>query len=452
MIHSRVLIGLGTACWLIATTAHGQWLAPPPKAVTVSDKYGIGAAMAKGTYEELQALAKQDLPAEMHEYALAAYYRSIFDLNDSNAHLKKCLAVGKDMLERNPVPVLLCGSLLAGNHYIQGDIRRWAIAAANTRDAVTPVIARETKTSNFVLPGISDIPLENYFNVSPMMPPALPEKNIVIPRQRINLERTASFSKKTKDGVLLDQLPYVIGVLINDAMVPIWFDTASSSTVLGEFTAEPSHVKEDPANFVHINNPFDGQAVQSHLGVAGRLIPGGKGFEDIGFRNAPLVISPESKVSALGMNLISRLGSMLIEHDQIVIHPRASIHCEEQLHVASEPLGSSLILLTYSINGSNQEIMLDTGDNAYLSATSSASVKESSPPLSMRRASFQGIEEIHYQTTQVTLGTGSHAINRTIQYFPDRKAVAPYVMGSAALEDFDVFLDFDHGKACLLPK
>ena len=452
MMRARYSIGLSMACWLSITSAYGQWLAPPPKSVTVSDGHGIDVAMKQGKFEQLRELTAQNLAPATHEYAWAAYYRSILDLKDSDTHLNKCLAIGRNLLDRDPVPVLLCGSLLAGNHYIQGDIRGWAMAAADMSYAVTPTIKRITKTSNFVLPGISDIPLEKYFHIPSMLPPPSSSKTFIIPRQGINLEKSASFSEKAKDGVLEDKLPYIIGVQINDAMGPIWFDTGASSTVLGEVTATPSHVKELPSNFIRLNNPFDGQTVQSHLGVAAKLIPGGKDFQDIGFRNVPLIVSSESKVSALGMNLISRLGSMLIENNQIVIHPRLPIDCDQQLHVASEPLGSDVILLNYVINGKNEEIMLDTGDNGYLSASSSASIKGLSQPLSTTRATFQGIENVHYETTEVTLGAGSHALKRMIRYYPDRKAVAPFVMGSAALEDFNVFLDFDHGKACLLPK
>jgi hypothetical protein len=67
------------------------------------------------------------------------------------------------------------------------------------------------------------------------------------------------------------------------------------------------------------------------------------------------------------------------------------------------------------------------------------------------RATFQGIEKVQYETTEVIVGTGQHTRKVLIRYYPDRKAAAPYVMGLAALEDFDVFLDFDRGKACLIP-
>jgi hypothetical protein len=453
LMRSQFLVGIGLACWLSSMSAYGQWLtpAPAPKAVNVTDRNGIDVAMKQGKFEDLRDIASQNLAPETHEYALAAYYRSIFDLRDSDTHLEKCLTIGRNMLDRNPVPVLLCGRMLAGNNYIRGDIRKWATTAANTRDAVTPVITQMVKTSNFVLPGISDVPLENYLQVPQMSPPPPSGKTVVIPRQGIAPEKSASLNAKAEDGVLQAKQFYVIGLQINDALVPVIFDTGASSTTLGEFTAKAAHIKDDALSFISVDNPFNGQNVQSHLGVVSTLIPGGRGFDDIRFRNFPLVISPDVKISAAGIDLFSKLGSLMIENTQIVIHPRSPPQCEEQLHVTSEPLGSVGILLNYVIDGKMEEILLDTGDNGFLSATASASVKGMSGPLSASRATFQEIEKVQYETTEVTIGMGQHARKVLIRYYPDRKAAAPYVMGLAALEDFDVFLDFDHGKACLIP-
>ncbi|MBD8873215.1 hypothetical protein [Rhodanobacter sp. DHB23] len=410
--------------------ASGQW------GFGRNDPYGIIDAMAAGDVDKLQALGREGLPPPADDLAKAAYYRSIFRLDSSSEYARRCSSFAGDARKPRPPSADICSALLSGNAAMQGDMAAWASLLWDTADPGTPPPFDPGAYGNTPRSAISPAAAEH-----------------VVPNLWRDDPAPAAGQGNMRDVPLSARRPFAIGITLNGVRTIAILDTGTNLSVIRPEVAKSAKVRINPAAFGSISTSYDTKgdidSPRIHLGTADSLdIADRNGAVAAAGRHIPAVVT--GNVNLVGTQLLEALGAVLLEEDQLVIHP-ANVRCGQPLHIASRAAGEFLLALPLKINGKVRNAAFDTGNSEYLTGTGVASHgPDATAVRSYDYHTINGERHASYYVETVTLGDGKTRIPARI--VPDDRAPYPYVAGLPFLRDHDVYIDFQKRLACVFTK
>ncbi|MDA3835638.1 MAG: retropepsin-like aspartic protease [Spirochaetales bacterium] len=461
-----VAFSLGFCCiTCMPAVANGQLLQklPPPKTVNFDDGHGITKAMKAGDVASLRLILKSDLAPLTRGYANAAYYRTLFDLKRSSLYARRCFDGGLkgNGARPNPVMATLCGELLAGNYNIQGNISGWASAALETKIKVTPIIRSAVGATRFEIAGLNNHDFGKFTHF-PKNYASSYRQEVVLQRftPRNYFSRRLPISAKNHHRYDDSPIPYIVRVKINGKEREMALDSGSSISILRAHVAKRLGIALNPSPYLlHLDwaarNPRPpGQVAkpgrQAHLGLVKEMTLGGMG-KAIHLQNVPVAVG--GHIDMLGMNVLSKMTSILLTRRHLVLNAVSRPNsCDEPLQIASSPMGGYGLVFRYPVDGIMRNIMLDTGSSSYLAGTSStpATAVPNSYSTS-NRYDIVGLLKARYFEQPTVLGKGRFAHHLKMRVYPDYHAPYGYVLGMAALRDFNVYVNFKRRVACLVP-
>lgn len=433
----------------------------PPKTVVPHDTHGITKAMEAGDAASLSLILKSDLLPFTRSYANAAYYRTLFDLKRSSLYARRCL---DEILKKSvvdPPITILCGELLAGNYAIQGNISDWASTALETKRKVTPEIRKITGLVRFEIGGLQNIDFGKFTHF-PKSYKASSQNEVILERVTPPDFFNKRIANSTKNQHHYDDspIPYVIKIKINGSQGDVFLDTGSSISIFRVAVAKRLGIAINSSPYLlyldraarhprlpgQVARPAD----EAHLGLVKKMTLESMG-RVIHLEDVPIAVG--GHLDMLGMNVLSKMTSLLITQRHLVLNPISRPNsCDEPLHIGSRPMGGYWLVFRYPIDGVMRNIMLDTGNNSYLAGTASAHTTAVANGYSATtRYDVVGIYKTRYFEQPTILGEGRLAHHLKMRVYPDYHAPFSYVLGMAALRDFNVYVNFKRRIACLEP-
>ena len=441
--------------------AKGQLLQNPlpPKIVHFNDGHGITRAMKAGDVASLSLILKSDLYPLNRSYARAAYYRTLFDLKRSSLHARRCLDGG--LKSANPVIATLCGELLVGNYNIQGEVSDWASAALETKRKVTPEIRKTVGAVRFEISGFLNTDFDKFTHF-PGNYTASSQHEVMLERFRPPNYFNKRIANSTENHHRYDDstFPYIIRIKVNGSERKVVLDSGSSISIFRAAVAERLGIAINSSPYMsHLDlvtrNPrLPGQVTKSeneaYLGLVKKMTLEGMG-RAIHLEDVPVAVG--GHIDTLGMNVLSKMTSFLLTQRHLVLNtlsrPKS---CDQPLQIASSPMGGYALVFRYPVDGVMRNIMLDIGNSSYLVGTASAHTTAAAKSYSTAtRADIVGIFKTRYFEQPTILGEGRLAHHLKMHVFPDYHAPYSYVLGLAALRDFNVYVNFKRRLACLEP-
>lgn len=430
----------------------------------VRDPAGIGQAMQAGDSAQLKALSETALPDPIKTYALASYYRSIFQINLSSKYGKRCYEDGLKELPGNVIAAVRCGELLAGNYAIEGRIADWAQAMEAMRDKVYPAVVSRTHETNIILPHFGVI--GNRLNMKDFVDFPVEEVNINAEGDIVITRVLASGNKPGRDSFktaicalsikCFGPRYYYVKANVNGHSLLGVLDTGTVESVVTPLEAKYLGVRITPSPYYRLTSTQTAHS-NTHLGYAESIRIRTTGGHAITLRNVPVMVGgklPRDVPIVLGLDVLSKLGRISIQENSVVVNPDTlGNQCEEAMHIRSTANGGYTIFFKYSVGGRLQDVVLDTGQNQYLFGTSLATAERASAKtVVIPQVRATGNVEAPFYPARITIGGLANEKDLTIPVFYDYKQTYPYVIGSDILQDYNIFLDFKKGKACLIPR
>lgn len=444
----------------------GQTKVPPSREPTYLhsiDPYGIEQAIESGDSDKLKALRQKALSPIMHAYVLAAYYRSVFQLERSSKYAEQCYNGSIKKLPKSTVEALRCGELLAGNYAISGHTAAWARSMQTVRDKLYPIAASSLHTTDVVFPGFGTIThrinMHSFYDFPDEAIKGNEGSNIVVPRVLPSGEPPSPNAFKTtvcRLGIrCFGKYLYNINVNVDGHHIVAVIDTGSTTTVVPPSEANLLGVHMDPSPYYELQSSQSARS-PAHLGYVGSIKIRTKDGRYIVLKNSNVKIGGQLTHDiemVLGLNVLRELGSVLLKKGDIVINPNhLDMDCNVPLQIASDMFGGYSVFVKYAVDGSMQKVMLDTGENQYLFGTSLSTAKSiSSQEMITHKERGTGDIEAIYHPAKIAFGKGAHGKNTTIAIFPGYEQKYPYVAGSDILQDYNIYLNFKDGRACLIP-
>jgi len=364
-------------------------------------------------------------------------------------------------MDDDPAIITLCGELLAGNYSIQGDVRDWAAAALETRRKVTPVVEKLLGPVKFEIAGLGNTDFDKFTN--------FPGSYAASSQHEVILERVTPpdfFTKRIVnsnhkvDHYADARIPYIVKININGSEKDVVLDSGSSMSLFRVAVAQRLGIVINPTPYIQnidvvTSNPRSpAQEAKSeneaHLGLIKKMTLEGMG-KVIHLENVPVAVG--GHVDILGMNVLTKMDSILLTERHLVLNvANRPNSCDEPLRIASKSMGAYLLVLRYHIDGVMRNVMLDTGDNSYLSGTGSAHVSAVAKDYTATTIyDLAGLDKTRYFKQGTTFGVGKLARHLKIRVYPDEHVTYGYVLGASALRDFNVYINFKRRVACLEP-
>lgn len=435
--------------------------AAPPLFVNFHD--AIAAAMQRGDAARLKALAGSYSGAQ-RDFAWAAYYRSVYQIARSSAFARRCdraASVAADYAMR-----LGCGDLLAGNDAIQGNIAGWARTMQRTRDAVYPHLAPRDPRRTLIFPGFATAPdlaaridMRDYFGFPPATLAGSIADDVLVPKvlginrglQRGSIPG-APGGYTSRTGQL-----YHIRITVNDRAVLASVDTGSEFDVVSAAEAPVLGLRVEQKGPAPMTLSTDVlRPVPARLGYANTLVLETRRGPAIVLHDTPVLVGGRRIGKGqfiIGRTTLARLGSLLIGPRGIVVHPTgAATACHRRLRLASFLQSDFSMFMRYPVNGRLADVYIDTGNANYLAATASAHLRVMPRSRNTQRVvTAGGGSELGLHLARVRFGPGPGARVFTIPVYANYHIRFPYDVGSDMLRYDSLFLDFRHGRACLVP-
>lgn len=361
------------------------------------------------------------------------YSRMTGDLEASDSKARECVRQAE--LQDGPSTAFICKALMAGNNLMHGNIAEWATKLAQLKSFSGEFIEGTRLPVRSVLDDVDDfsrwthIPVASILN-SPKRPYRLPFKHVFSPGGMDDIS-----------GVFLD-------IQMNGHPVTLSFDTGSFSTIIS--TADARAAKIPLQQGWVVVQGTTGANTSSSLGIAKQVHIG-----DIALSQWPVVSLPDARLGAIGLDVMSHLGPMLITYDGVQLLSRdemEAISCQKPIALSSLLTGwVGGLRFPVTIDGAPHMALLDTGSSSYLTKMG-GQTDEMSPARQKDIQTANGRFTTNYSEKKVSLIAGPIRTSVTAEILPVPKLDYEYSLGSGFLKDANVFIDFSSRRACILPK
>lgn len=368
-----------------------------------------------------------------HYIADVVYSRMTYDLDASDRKSEEC--VRQAGLHDDPSTVFICRALAAGNDLMRGDIAGWANKLAQLKASSGKLVPGTSFATRNVLADVEDY--TSWVRT--------PHSSVLDPLKRsYNLPLKHAFGPASAS-----ELPGVfVNVLVNGHPLTLSFDTGSFMSILSESSASAANISIQSGWFTIRST--NGAEASSSLGIAKKISIGG-----ITLNQWSMAVLPGARFGAVGLDVISRLGPMLITYDGVRLLSReatAAIPCQQTIILSSLLTGTvGGLRFPITIDGKPHIAMLDTGSSGYLTRIGG----EADEVTDARLKDIQTVNgrfTVSYAEKRVSLIAGPIHTSVTAEIRPGPKLDYEYALGSSFLKDANVFIDFSSHRACILPK
>ncbi|MCA1956267.1 retropepsin-like aspartic protease [Zymomonas sp.] len=290
------------------------------------------------------------------QYAKIDKFRVKGDYQNANQRLDIC---GKTFFQKPDDPDLLppisgvgmtCQQILAGNYFLEGNLRDWGKSLNFVRNVYYPPVRKIAGLEQFSL---ADIEMGS-LSVSPDSIPTFiitgidHQQNIPLQYQIPIHEDHRRFAENVPSAI----------VLLNGKEVPFFLETGAA---IGKLPKEWSH-----SPHVHIIGH-----IERATNAASEFYSGDLGIVDelkIGkavLKNVPFLFTDVNQ-AYLGLMILQKLGKIKIDKQQMTFGKDINCHCQQDIHLGSA-LGGDFQTLKYPITwqGKTSLVAIDlTEDNS----------------------------------------------------------------------------------------
>lgn len=385
-----------------------------------ADKAGLKALGSKGT-------------SSGHLAARAAYYRVNWEPEKSDEWAQACIRQAESKKKPSPGALYMCKSLLAGNALARGDIDQWA----RTMLEVKPLY-------------LSDV----------IHPADTPSGHITRPD-------FARFVGRPRSGELADSIraPVTLPIRImtglpviqarlrdgldgkkRDVTVDFVLDTGASRSILTPEAAAAIGLK--------VTEGFVTTAYNDRQADYGLTDPLNVDLGGVVLKNVQFMTSNTIKINLIGIDLMTQLGAMRIDHEYLqLLGSRRDPNCTQKLHVGSLLWGVPWMPRIPIQMGKHQPLaLLDTGFPGALQ--SSGLVPSGLPPESFKHKQIVdmfGVQDVSYveDTAHAQIGALKLSLPLAITNLPAQVYPVSWKLGFEALHTHPLYLDAANGYACL---
>ncbi|HTV85988.1 MAG TPA: retropepsin-like aspartic protease [Dyella sp.] len=252
-----------------------------------------------------------------------------------------------------------------------------------------------------------------------------------------------------RNGGITETSKRDIAVTANGQTVNMRFATGPAYLQLDEDTARKLGVRILDAH-VAARTAFNDK-ITAQTGVLDKL-----SFDGVTVENAPVVVVPRT-VPTIGIGIIKYLGAMRITKDAIMVYgpndPRPA--GSDPILIGSRINGGNMHIVTsLTINGAAHLTVINTADPFYLTGSKGAMADlDTRFAGQLQRRSASNVR--HGETIDRTLADvliGGQPMRMKFGVLADENSPWNYQLGRSALQDMDIYLDFQHRRLALIPR
>ncbi len=407
--------------------------------VHVRESAGISKAVQAGDINKLKSISISSDHSMERDLAKAMLDRMKGRLKFSDQDAKKCLkdAHKVNSVARYAVLDLLCSEVLAGNYFMNRDYAAWA---SNINAGI-----RRTKASwdahidgPYIFSGMIGLDTDKVEHIGPR-----PDFNL-LPKGAI-INRLIPTWPDGSQGLRYDRYgsgpPWVTKLMVNGVPIIARVDTGAVVTNINKSDAERAHLKILANKFISFSHFKAPGAVPSELREV-HIFRVGK-YKVGGWR-----VAVSSGYNVLGIDFLRTLGVFRVGQYKLKVLNKAPKNCNDPLRVISNWLGNNYIIALFKVNGKTSRVLLDTGSSNSLTVEEKDQVLVPGNQYAKAKdIDFAGhIRKIMRRRSRATI-EGIPVIMDHVVSKPN--ASYDYVLGSGALKNMDLIVDFQSMHACL---
>lgn len=387
------------------------------------------------------------------ELGLAVNDRISRSLSNSSAHAIHCMDLSNNNFQQYIGVGIYCEMIRAGNYYIQDRLHKWARVMSDMEKHARAELRKEIAESNTLPEHVKKAALGEKIKFA-----NFPDINFAAIESKTAI-KTRAFVKSSEvqrirylygvyqfpPQLYLDRSLYIIPGLANQKPLLLIMDTGASRTLISSRVAQRLGVKILIRHYEYATNglirkSYDNKTPTS-LGVIRDFQLGQSSFHNL------YVLVARNVPSVLGLDVLTRIGHLLISRRQIKFGEKEQASCKKRLRLASSWLGNAYYLtLGVNINGKHERAQLDTG------------LSDSLDIFQMRDrllpATVQHVREYYTVTGFHSMRvTAMHNLLNGVRVTGSRIISSIYPrteLGIGILKHFDIAIDFSSDRACLI--
>ncbi|RLK56370.1 aspartyl protease [Stenotrophomonas rhizophila] len=404
-----------------------------------NDPTPVSQALAQGDVAALRRLQLNKPNPVVEKMAKAAERRVLLDLPGARKASDDCIKAAQQA--KHLAGLTVCGGLRAGVEAVAGDLPAWARLTVQAQERLRTTAADRGKTLRNI-DVFTRIP--DYAALA-----ARPAPNVLAQAQGVIPLHVGTVTVASGEGHGGGEVSYLnmAQIQIDGRSTQALVDTGSALTVV-----HPSALTE-PAL-------MEGFALSGILGVSSARStiaqPQTLQLGSLVIAQPLLAASDQIPVNLLGLDVLSKLGRLIIGKDgiQVLAPGAAAPACQAPLFSAADLSGAQTVpRLFITVDGERQEAMLDTGNSGEL--MEALPVGAALPAGPAQHSVVQGVQgqqrktSVSRDVTVQTLGGSARLLMSTsVGTHPSRTR---YVLGGGSLRSIAIYLDFIDNKACLMP-
>ncbi|MFT8796754.1 hypothetical protein [Zymomonas mobilis] len=383
------------------------------------------------------------------QYAEIDKLRVKGDYQNANKLLDIC---GKTFFQKpddpDPLPPIsgvgmVCQQILAGNYFLDGNLKDWGKSLDIINTIYYPAIRKFAGLEQFSL-------ADSKIGKLSIAPNSVPTFSITgIDRQQNIPLHYPKISEEGYHNSTWD-VPYMMASL-NGTNFPFFIGTDIAISKLPKALSQSPHVHI----IGYINRAENGrsQVYDGDLGIVDELKIG-----NAVLKNVPFIFANVDQ-AVLGLMVLQKLGKIRIDKHQFSFGKNIACNCQQDIHLGSE-LGGDYQMLKYPVKWREKTEMVTIS----LSQTSLDDVsiiisqhnftpeeEKQSREITTNLPNTKSKEESIYQK-EVNLIIDGINYGKTKELFKKDSVHRPFrSMGVSILEKADLYLDFINHKACLKP-
>jgi hypothetical protein len=418
---------------VLASTASAQSLITDSSSIDVVSSLTIKtitSAVAKADLGALDELRKSSADDATQLLVTMAQERIQGDFDKSNADAATC---EQKFFDSAVQAALFCARFHVGNLRLAG---RESDADKADQDMVKRFASRlpEQQAQNLQT-------VASTYDTLPVLSVQRPGNGFTIPLLYAeHLQRNGGITETSKRD---------IAVTVNGQTVNMRFATGPAYLQVDEDTAKQLGVRILDAHAA-VKTVFN-EKIGVQTGVLDKL-----SFDGVTVENAPVVIVAKG-VPTMGIGIMKYLGAMRITKDAIIVYGPS-----DQPPASSDPIligsyingGNMHVVTTLSINGQQHLTVINTADPFYLTGSKGALADlDTRFEGQIQRRSLNDVK--HGETVDRTLADvviGGQPMKMKFGVLADENSPWNYQLGRSALQDMDIYLDFQHRRSALIPR
>lgn len=434
MKHPHILLA-ASLCFTCGTSLaqnHGKDFIPPKEYIDAGAKSPILSASQRGDADALKITAGSSVPG-IGPVGKALLARLLGNFSASSTIANQCL---DDAIADGTRPEvgLVCAQIISTDILMMGDFKGAALRDTSDWKRLYPQLSRATgktqlttrslETSTSVLRGTDAKPTSFGRNERiRKLPFESDNKRFSAPGERLFVSST-----------------------VNGNIVRLQFDTGAQLSALSAPDAARLGLKVRDVSAGSFTRDGRRTAVAGVATVDDWVIGG------LSVRHAEVLVLNYDQ-SILGIDLIRRLSpTVRIGHQGLRFGEKPG-SCDSPMNylLSFDGAGTFGFAMDANIGGESRKVLLDTGDNQYLSLRSDETKWRTSDAIKTTMVTtINHSGEQPYHDGQASIEADHRRISAPVVIFPADRSVIPWTLGSGVLKDFDIEIDNAGNHVCLI--